>query len=63
MEALKAWRKNVAQQMGVESDVILPRPYLLPLAERGGRDLKAILESSPWRLEQYGAQILEVLGG
>jgi len=63
LEALKAWRKKVAEQLGVESDIILPRPYLLSLAERGGSDLKAILESSSSRLEQYGAQILEVLGG
>jgi len=48
--------------MGVESDIVLPRPYLGSLAERGARDLKAILESSPWRLEQYGAQILKILG-
>ncbi len=62
LEALKAWRKKVAVQMGVESDIVLPRPYLFPLAERGGRDLKSILASSPSRLEQYGEQILEVLG-
>ena len=63
LDALKVWRKKVAEQAGVESDIILPRPYLFSLAERGGRDLKSILESSPSRLEQYGAQILEVLGG
>ena len=63
LDALKAWRKKVAEQAGVESDIILPRPYLFSLAERGGCDLKSILESSPSRLEQYGAQILEVLGG
>lgn len=62
MDALKAWRKKTAEQAGVESDVILPRPYLLSLAERGGRDLKSILESSPSRLAQYGEQILEVIG-
>ena len=62
LEALKAWRKKVAGQLGVESDIILPRPYMTSLAERGGRDLMSILASSPWRLEQYGAQILKVLG-
>jgi ribonuclease D len=62
LEALKAWRKKVAEQTGVESDIILPRPYLFSLAERGGRDLKSILESSPTRLEQYGEQILKVIG-
>ena len=63
LDALKVWRKKVAAQAGVESDIVLPRPYLVPLAERGGSDLKSILESSPWRLEQYGEQILKVLGG
>ncbi len=63
LDALKAWRKKVAEQAGVESDIILPRPYLFSLAERGGRDLKSILESSPSRLEQYGEQILKVIGG
>ena len=63
LDALKAWRKKVAAQAGVESDIILPRLYLFSLAERGAREMKSILESSPWRLEQYGEQILKVLGG
>ena len=62
LEALKAWRKKAAEQAGVESDIILPRPYLFSLAERGGRELKSILESSPSRLEQYGEEILKVIG-
>lgn len=62
LEALKAWRKKAAEQAGVESDIILPRPYLFSLAERGGRELKSILESSPSRLAQYGEQILKVIG-
>jgi ribonuclease D len=62
LDALKAWRKKVAEEMGVESDIVLPRPYLFALAERGGRDMGTILESSPTRLEQYGEQILKVIG-
>jgi len=62
LEALKAWRKKVAAQLGVESDIVLPRPYMHSLAERGGREVGAILESSPWRLQQYGSQIKEILG-
>ena len=62
LEKLKAWRKKTGEQMGVESDVILPRPYLLALAERGGHEVKAILETSPSRLERYGSQIQKVLG-
>lgn len=63
LEALKAWRKKVAAGMGVESDIILPRPYLFLLAERGGSDLKSIMAGSPSRLELYGEQILKVIGG
>ena len=63
LEILKAWRKKVAVEAGVESDIILPRPYLYRLAERGGREIDSILESSPWRLKRYGSQIKEVLGG
>jgi len=61
-EKLKAWRKKVAEQMGVESDIVLPRPYLLLLAEHGGHEIGSIMANSPWRLEQYGAQIAEILG-
>lgn len=63
LEALKEWRKKVAAGMGVESDIVLPRSYLFSLAESGGSDLKSILASSPSRLEQYGEQILKVIGG
>jgi ribonuclease D len=63
LDALKEWRKKVAAQMGVESDIVLPRPFLFTLAERGGSEIKSILASSPTRLEQYGEQILKVLGG
>jgi hypothetical protein len=63
LEALKEWRKKVAAQMGVESDIVLPRPFLFSLAERGEGEMPSILASSPTRLEQYGEQILKVLGG
>jgi ribonuclease D len=63
LDALKVWRKKVAETMGVESDIVLPRPYMFSLAERGGSDLNSILAGSPSRLEQYGEQILKVIGG
>lgn len=63
LDALKEWRKKVAAQMGVESDIVLPRPFLNALAERGEGEVKSILEPSPTRLAQYGEQILKVLGG
>jgi len=33
LEKLKEWRKNLGMQMKVESDIILPKPYLTVLAE------------------------------
>lgn len=62
LEKLKAWRKKAGEQMGVESDIILPRPYLLALAERGVHEVRSILAASPSRLERFGSQIQKVLG-
>jgi ribonuclease D len=66
MEKLKVWRKKVGQELGVESDIVLPRPYMLVLAEnppKDRRELDVILKATPSRLEQYGNQILNILGG
>jgi ribonuclease D len=66
LEKLKNWRKTRAKELGVESDVVLPKVYLNSLAEnppRGLEDLRSILVDSPWRYQQYGAQLLKLLGG
>jgi ribonuclease D len=63
VDQLKSWRKKVAAEMGVESDVILPKPLLTALAESGSDNMKSIMESSPWRLEHFGAQIVQILAG
>lgn len=63
LDKLKSWRKKVAAEMKVESDVVLPRPLLLALAERGPQDLKSIMQHSPWRWKHFGPQLLKVLGG
>ncbi|HVN55297.1 MAG TPA: HRDC domain-containing protein [Anaerolineaceae bacterium] len=64
LEALRAWRKHTAQQIGVESDVILPRDVMFAIAEanpRSGGELRAVMELLPWRLERYGDQILKAI--
>jgi len=64
LEALRTWRKNLAAEIGVASDVILPRELMIGLAEKGPQDadsLKEALEAAPWRLEHFGDQILDVL--
>ncbi len=65
LERLKTWRKKAAREMGVESDIVLPRPYLFTLAQghpRDGAGLAALMSESPWRVRQFSDQILKVLG-
>ena len=65
LEKLKVWRKNVGQEMGVESDVILPKVYLSALAENPPNtadELAHLLKGTPSRVEKYGPQILKLLG-
>jgi ribonuclease D len=62
---LKSWRKQKAEALGVESDVILPRVYMFALAEQNPRSaetLDKVLAESPWRLENFGPEILRALG-
>jgi len=64
LERLRSWRKSTAQKLGVSSDVVLPRDLLFSIAGQNPRkpkDLAQILSEVPWRLEQFGEQILELL--
>ncbi len=63
LDKLKDWRKKAGIKMDVESDVVLPRPLMLALAEKGPGELQSILRPTPWRLEHFGDQIQKVLGG
>jgi ribonuclease D len=63
LEKLKEWRKKAAARMDVESDVVLPRPMLLALAEKGSGHIRSILQASPWRLEHFGEELRTLLGG
>ena len=63
LDRLKSWRKKIAAEMDVELDIVLPRPLLLALAERGPQEVGRVMECSPWRLEHFGVQIVNVLGG
>src|SRR5574340_461429 len=61
LDVLKEWRKKVAAGMQVESDVVLPRPLLLALAEGGVGQLHAVMSISPWRLRHFGEEISTIL--
>lgn len=65
LEKLKAWRKRIGADMQVESDVILPKPYLTILAENPPRsleELRSVMKDTPSRVERFGEQILKALG-
>lgn len=65
MEKLKLWRKKIGLEIGVESDVILPKPYVAAIAEKPPKsldELASLMKETPSRVEKYGLQILRVLG-
>ena len=65
LNRLKVWRKKKGEEMGVESDVILPRVFMVALAEQNPRntqELEKALAGSPWRLEHFGPEIMRTLG-
>ncbi len=64
MEALRNWRKYTAREMGVESDVVMPREVLEAVAVKNPRNLDELGElmgDFPWRLDHFGRQILGAL--
>jgi ribonuclease D len=65
LDSLSEWRKDRAQETGLESDIILPKSWMQAIAEKNPRDLRelaALMPDSPWRLKHYGAAILEAVG-
>jgi ribonuclease D len=66
LEQLKSWRKKIAQELKVESDIILPKMYLGVFAENPPKtmgDLESAMAQSPARFKTYGTQILGLFGG
>lgn len=65
IEKLKTWRKDAGAELKVESDIILPKPYLTLLSENPPKDLHELtqlMKDSPSRAEKFGVQILKALG-
>ncbi len=61
---LSQWRKEQGQKLHMESDIILPKSWMQSIAETDPRTLEQLAElmpDSPWRLEQFGEQILKVI--
>ncbi len=64
VENLRQWRKNTAINMGVESDVVLPKDILYDLAEKGPRnpaEFEAIMRPIPWRLRNFGDELYNLI--
>lgn len=64
-QALREWRRDRANARGVESDIILPKDAMWALAERAPSsvdEMRDIPGLGPWRLSNYGDELLRVLG-
>jgi ribonuclease D len=64
IDAIKAWRKKTAGDFKVESDVILPRELVIIIAEKrpaSQYELSKLMQCFPWRLKNFGTDILTVL--
>ncbi len=64
LEKLRQWRKTRAKSMGVESDIVLPRDIMEAIAAANPTTKAALAEVMhlvPWRMQQYGDDIQEVL--
>lgn len=64
LDRLREWRKLTAQALHVESDVVLPRDLMTSIAEKNPKhapELAHILCDVPYRMQHFGADILQVL--
>lgn len=66
LDKLRAWRKNAAKEMDVESDVVMPRDIMEAAARVNPKnlsELEPLMAQVPWRMKNYGEQILNTLKG
>lgn len=64
LELLREWRKITGRDIGVDSDVILPRDTMEHIAQANPANLaqlQAQMSLLPWRFQRFGADILKVL--
>jgi ribonuclease D len=55
-----------AREMGVNSDVVLPRDLMYAIAKHRPQhrsELKALMDDAPYRYERFGDEILGVIPG
>jgi ribonuclease D len=64
LDKLRIWRKNAAKEMGVESDVVLPRDIMEATARANPSSLsqlEPLMVQVPWRMNNFGSQIVNTL--
>jgi ribonuclease D len=64
MDALQEWRKHTGQNLGVPSDVVLPRDVLTRIAWAAPKDLGALeaqMWDVPYRFNRFGEQIFSII--
>lgn len=65
-DRLRAWRSRTAQSRGVEPDVVLTNQVLMAIARENPADLSSLAALNlfgPWKLQTYGAALLDVVRG
>lgn len=63
-DALRKWRKQRGEELGVESDIILPKNLLEDLVAnppQSKSELRSLMKYYPWRFKQYSNDILSLL--
>lgn len=64
VERLRSWRKDTGLQLGVPSDVILPKDAMEKIAGENPHSLAALescMQDLPWRFGRFGEEILSRL--
>ena len=65
-DALRQWRSQVAEQRGVQPEIVFSNTILLAIAQRlpqSEKELIEIPEIGPWKARTYGPAILATLHG
>jgi ribonuclease D len=64
MDALREWRKLIGRDMGVPSDVILPKDVLNRIARENPKNkqsLQKVMEDVPYRYRHFADEIIKTL--
>lgn len=64
IDSLREWRKRTGRDLGVPSDVVLPRDVLNRIAWADPSDMKSLqlkMQDVPYRFKRFGHEILNVL--